>query len=62
MKIGVELGNELFAGQPMGPRIDALLRGMAEASDLGFDCSHLGQHYLSSPMQTIQPLPLITCG
>jgi hypothetical protein len=62
MKIGVELGNELFAGQPMGPRIDALLRGMAEASDLGSDCAHVGQHHLSSPMQTIQPLPLITCG
>ena len=59
MKIGIELGNELFAGQPMGPRIDALLREVAEAGDLGFDCAHVGQHYLSSPMQTIQPLPLI---
>ena len=55
MKIEVELGNELFAGQPMGPRIDALLRGMAEASDLGFDFDCARRSALPQPAHADGP-------
>ena len=59
MKVGVILGNELPAGEPMGPRIESILRLVAIAREYGFDCVKVGQHYLSWPMQTIQPIPLL---
>ena len=59
MKVGVVLGNELPAGEPMGPHIESILRLVATAREYGFDCVKVGQHYLSWPLQTIQPIPLL---
>ena len=59
MKIGLELANEYAAGKPMRRRIEALLEQVAVARDYGFDCAAVGQHFLTSPLQTIQPIPLL---
>ena len=59
MKVGLMLGTELPAREPLGPRLDSILRQVSVARDYGFDCISVGQHYLSWPLQIIQPLPLL---
>ncbi|MEE9249370.1 MAG: LLM class flavin-dependent oxidoreductase [Dehalococcoidia bacterium] len=59
MKIGLELGSEYPANRPIRPLLEQLLEQTALARDYGFDCVLLGQHYLSSPLQILQPLPLL---
>ncbi len=59
MKFGLFLGTEYPARQSMVPRIEALVEQVRTARDLGFDCVLAGQHYLSHPVQILQPTPLL---
>lgn len=59
MKFGLFLGTENLAGQSMAPRVKALIEQTRLARDLGFDCILAGQHYLSHPLQILQPTPLL---
>ena len=59
MKFGLLLGNEYVARRPMTARFEAILEHVRTARDLGFDCVLAGQHYLSYPLQMLQPLPLL---
>ena len=43
----------------MAPRVNALIEQVRLASSLGFDCALAGQHYLSYPVQILQPTPLL---
>ena len=59
MKFGLFLGTEYPARQSMVPRVQALVEQVRLARDLGFDCVLAGQHYLSHPVQILQPTPLL---
>ena len=59
MKLGLVLGNEYTARMPATPRIDALIAQTRAARDLGFDGVYAGQHYVTWPLQCIQPIPLL---
>ncbi len=60
MKVGITLGGiEYTARTSMVDRLNALLQQVATARNYGFDCVHVGQHYLSWPLQTLQPIPLL---
>ncbi len=59
MKFGMFLGSEYLARRSMVARLDALLEQVRTARDLGFDCVLAGQHYLSYPLQILQPIPLL---
>jgi probable F420-dependent oxidoreductase len=59
MKFGLELGSEYLARRPMTARLDAMLEHVRTARHLGFDSVLAGQHYLSYPLQLMQPLPLL---
>ena len=59
MKFGLFLGTETLAGQSMAPRVNALIDQTRAARDLGFSCVLAGQHYLSYPLQILQPTPLL---
>ena len=59
MKFGIFLGTEYPARQPMTRRVDALIEQVRLASALGFDSAIAGQHYLSNPVQILQPTPLL---
>lgn len=59
MKIGLELGSEYPADTPVRPLFEGLLEQTRMARDYGFDCVLIGQHYLSHPLQILQPLPLL---
>lgn len=59
MKFSVELGNELPAGRSAYPHILDLVEQTRVVRDLGFHSLLFGQHYLSHPLQTLQPLPLL---
>ena len=59
MKLGLQLANEHLARQPTRPRLEALLEQVAVARDYGFDSIMVGQHFLSAPLQMIQPIPLL---
>lgn len=59
MKFGLVLGNEYPARMPTAGRISAMIEQVRTGRDLGFDGVFVGQHYLSWPMQTIQPIPLL---
>ena len=59
MKLGLVLGNEYNARVATMERIEALIKQVRMARDMGFDGVFAGQHYLSWPMQCIQPIPLL---
>ena len=59
MKFGLFLGSEYPARQPMTQRVSALVEQVRLASSLGFDSALAGQHYLSYPVQILQPTPLL---
>ena len=59
MKFSVELGNELPVDRPAQPHIEDLVEQTRVVRDLGFYGILFGQHYLSHPLQTLQPLPLL---
>ena len=59
MKFGLFLGTENTARQSMTPRINSLIEQTRTANELGFDCVLAGQHYLSYPLQMLQPTPLL---
>ena len=59
MKIGLGMANEYFAGTSYRPRFEELLQQFAVARDYGFDCVMKGQHFLSPPLQSMQPIPLL---
>jgi len=59
MKLGLVLGNEYTARMPTTARIDALIAQTRAARDLGFDGVYAGQHYVTWPLQCIQPIPLL---
>lgn len=59
MKIGLEIANEYVAGKPARLRFEELLEQVALAREFGFDSIFVGQHFLTHPLQTIQPIPLL---
>lgn len=59
MKFGLFLGAEYPARRSMAARVNALVEQVRLARDLGFDCALAGQHYLSYPVQILQPTPLL---
>ena len=59
MKIGLYLGTEYTAREPMTARVEALLAQVRLARELGFDSVVAGQHYLSYPLQILQPIPFL---
>lgn len=59
MKVGLELATEDVAGKSLRPRFEEMVEQVRDARDYGFDCVLAGQHYLSSPLQILQPLPLL---
>ena len=59
MKFSLELGNELPVDRHPGPHIEDLVEQTRAVREMGFHSLLFGQHYLSHPLQTLQPLPLI---
>ncbi len=59
MKVGLELGSEYVARRSTRERLRSLIEQTRLAREYGFDCVHVGQHFLSWPLQIIQPLPLL---
>ena len=59
MKLGLVLGNEYRAREKTDGRLHAILEQVAVARDYGFDAVFAGQHFLSDPLQTLQPVPLL---
>ena len=59
MKVGVYLGTEHPAREPMAARVESLLAQTRMARDLGFDAVMAGQHFLSHPLQCLQPIPFL---
>ena len=59
MQFGLFLGAEYPARRSMAARVNALVEQVRLARDLGFDCALAGQHYLSYPVQILQPTPLL---
>ena len=59
MKFSLELGNELPVDRHPGPHINDLVEQTRAVRDMGFHSLLFGQHYLSHPLKTLQPLPLI---
>ncbi len=59
MKFGLFLGAEFPARRSMEARIHALVEQVRLANSMGFDCALAGQHYLSYPVQILQPTPLL---
>ena len=59
MKFGLFLGTEYPARRSMAARVESLVQQVRAARDLGFDCALAGQHYLSYPVQILQPTPLL---
>ncbi len=59
MKLGLQLANEYLSRQHTKSRVEALLEQVAVARDYGFDGIFAGQHFLSAPLQMIQPIPLL---
>ena len=59
MKIGIEISNEYVAGKPARLRFEELLEQVALARNYDFDSIFVGQHFLTHPLQTIQPIPLL---
>lgn len=45
-------------GADMGPRVADLIEWVHRARDLGFDYVYTGQHFLTTPYQSLQPIPL----
>ena len=59
MKVGLSLASEHVAGQPAEELFESLLEQTRVARGYGFDCVLAGQHFLSWPLQIIQPIPLL---
>lgn len=59
MRFGLLLNTQFPPGEPAVPRLGDLLDQVRAARDNGFDSVWVGQHYLASPFQMLQPLPVL---
>lgn len=59
MQFGIWLCDQHPAGDDMVRRMDDLVEQVRLARDAGFRTIVAGQHYLSSPFQMLQPIPLL---
>lgn len=58
MKVGLFLGSQWPAGTALPPVLDQLFQQVAVARDSGFSSLWLAQHYVTAPLQMLQPIPL----
>ncbi|BCB84544.1 hypothetical protein Psuf_018570 [Phytohabitans suffuscus] len=59
LTFGLQLCVQHPAHDDMGKRLAETIEQVNLARDIGFDSIVLGQHYLSSPLQMMQPVPLL---
>lgn len=59
MKIGLLLNTQFPLGESATVRLDALVDQVRAARDAGFASVWVSQHYLATPFQMLQPLPLL---
>lgn len=60
MKVGLYLLNQCFAGQDINALLTDTVEQVRVARDAGFSSIWCGEHFLVSPMQFIQPYPLLS--
>jgi alkanesulfonate monooxygenase SsuD/methylene tetrahydromethanopterin reductase-like flavin-dependent oxidoreductase (luciferase family) len=59
MKFGLSVPVQHPPGEPGAERIRELIQQVKLARDLGFDSISASQHYLATPFQYFQPIPLL---
>jgi alkanesulfonate monooxygenase SsuD/methylene tetrahydromethanopterin reductase-like flavin-dependent oxidoreductase (luciferase family) len=59
VKLSLVIGNEFRAREKTDARLRSLIEQVRVARDYGFDSIFAGQHYLSWPLQSLQPIPLL---
>lgn len=59
LRFGIQLCDQHPAGDDMVQRLEDNVEQVRLARDLGFDTIVAGQHYLSSPLQMLQSVPLL---
>jgi alkanesulfonate monooxygenase SsuD/methylene tetrahydromethanopterin reductase-like flavin-dependent oxidoreductase (luciferase family) len=59
IKLGIVTTNENHAGVSNQGLIKGILRQLSVARNYEFDGAFVGQHFLSWPIQTVQPIPLL---
>lgn len=59
IKLGLAITNENHAGVSNQALIKGILRQLSVARKYEFDGAFVGQHFLSWPIQTVQPIPLL---
>ncbi len=59
MKFGLLVNTQFPPGESAGTRLGGLLDQVRAARDNGLDSVWVSQHYLASPFQMLQPLPLL---
>ncbi len=59
MKLGLEVSNVYVPGVSYREKLEELLEEVAVARDYGFEGVFVGQHFLSAPQRTLQPIPLL---
>jgi alkanesulfonate monooxygenase SsuD/methylene tetrahydromethanopterin reductase-like flavin-dependent oxidoreductase (luciferase family) len=59
LRFGIQLCDQHPAGDSMVQRLDDIIEQVRLARDLGFDTIVAGQHYLASPLQMLQSVPLL---
>ena len=63
MEFGLSISGMAIAPMPehggMGRRLEDIMTWVREARELGFDYITTGQHYVSPPYQSLQPIPLL---
>lgn len=59
MKYGISLSTQFPVGMDTGDAVDELIDQVRFVRDAGFDAVFCPQHFLSTPYQMLQPVPLI---
>src|SRR5262249_52892311 len=59
MRVGLVLNTQFVAGEDPVGKVAELLDKVRAARDNGFDSIAVTQHYLLTPFQMLQPVPLI---
>ena len=59
MKFGLILNTQFVAGEDARVKVRELIDQVRAARDHGFDSVAVSHHYLLTPFQMVQPLPLL---